>query len=944
MALSAVSGRLDRMEGEQQHVEDEFTCPGVLRGALQDLKPTVERVFGVVLRIGGEENSYTAQDGQIWLQLKGRKRDVEAAKLFVKGVVNQEAQQEEQYPEVLHCVFCGAKKFFMGCLIRMTSAHIAVGSPGCLLISGLAEPVVKAYSLIMDLVEKYKNNEIPAIGDSLDSRRVFKSLVEKLEDEYTLDLLALPVRVKEVLLDLVQQSGGDLGSWESSSTSAVPTRLQIQENVDRVVVGEPVARVDHHFALKQNRTLPAHSPLSDFPQTSKSHMYGGQDLDLNRIGHRRPEALAEIGIEREPHNQFLHCGVGDAGFRTRAEGAEGTNQRREQMKLFGDPSQSTDNKSRTDQQEERLPSTGNNPEYEHLLKFFTAMGYDEEVVNRVLYRTGPREPSQVLDLILQEQDKSGTHSSAEAPKQEASLGVTRDAGLGVNVNGAPGTKEDDDFVSGVVKKAAASCGYTEDNVAKVYSNFAELNPHELILSLQNVGRTDPEIPRDDERQRVEEMEEQQLSRKASATLQKVREGGFEVEKSSMTREEKHKNDRGTTLREKTQKNKVIPVKVQPWNQEQEALMELDINDWASKQDLPTPPGNQPFPNIHPFVRGPPQPTYPPTFPPYISDQHMMTPVEPPATKPKHKQGTPPGKTGEVVTGPQRFLEGLQSSFVLQLTNDPGDPGLRQIIIDGSNVAMTHGLGKFFSCRGIALAVQHFWSQGHRKISVFIPQWRQKKDPKTKEHHFMTQLQDLGLLSYTPSREVNGRRINSYDDRFMLHLAQKTDGVIVTNDNMKDLVDESPVWKEIIKKRLLQYLFAGDNFMVPDDPLGRSGPHINDFLRAQNSPPVPASHSFAGVASSFPPPTSQPRAHTEVLHYRERTPGGAGRPQKSGRSPSPPGEKVKDRSVEETQQLKRELVKIFPGQDSVVMMMLQCHPALTDINQLSEFILEQQKDT
>lgn len=34
-------------------------------------------------------------------------------------------------------------------------------------------------------------------------------------------------------------------------------------------------------------------------------------------------------------------------------------------------------------------------------------------------------------------------------------------------------------------------------------------------------------------------------------------------------------------------------------------------------------------------------------------------------------------------------------------------------------------------------------------------------------------------------------------------------------------------------RLLQYVFAGDLFMVPDDPLGRSGPHINDFLRAQN---------------------------------------------------------------------------------------------------------------
>lgn len=37
-------------------------------------------------------------------------------------------------------------------------------------------------------------------------------------------------------------------------------------------------------------------------------------------------------------------------------------------------------------------------------------------------------------------------------------------------------------------------------------------------------------------------------------------------------------------------------------------------------------------------------------------------------------------------------------------------------------------------------------------------------------------------------------------RFMLDLAQKTNGVIVTNDNLRDLVDESPVWRDIIKKR------------------------------------------------------------------------------------------------------------------------------------------------
>lgn len=34
-------------------------------------------------------------------------------------------------------------------------------------------------------------------------------------------------------------------------------------------------------------------------------------------------------------------------------------------------------------------------------------------------------------------------------------------------------------------------------------------------------------------------------------------------------------------------------------------------------------------------------------------------------------------------------------------------------------------------------------------------------------------------------------------------------------------------------RLLQFTFVEDHFMIPDDPLGRNGPHLDDFLR-QNS--------------------------------------------------------------------------------------------------------------
>lgn len=37
-------------------------------------------------------------------------------------------------------------------------------------------------------------------------------------------------------------------------------------------------------------------------------------------------------------------------------------------------------------------------------------------------------------------------------------------------------------------------------------------------------------------------------------------------------------------------------------------------------------------------------------------------------------------------------------------------------------------------------------------------------------------------------------------RFLLHLAEKTDGIIVTNDNLRDFVNTSDTWRKIIQER------------------------------------------------------------------------------------------------------------------------------------------------
>ena len=159
--------------------------------------------------------------------------------------------------------------------------------------------------------------------------------------------------------------------------------------------------------------------------------------------------------------------------------------------------------------------------------------------------------------------------------------------------------------------------------------------------------------------------------------------------------------------------------------------------------------------------------------------------------------------------------------------------LRPIVIDGSNVAMNHGNQRVFSCRGIKLCVEYFMRRGHDDITVFVPMWRREKprpESPISEQEILNELSRQNVLKFTPSRWSGNRHIICYDDKYIVDLADQNGGIIVSNDNFRDLHKENPRWKETIEQRSLGYTFVGDRFMPPDDPLGRRGPSLDDFLR------------------------------------------------------------------------------------------------------------------
>lgn len=228
------------------------------------------------------------------------------------------------------------------------------------------------------------------------------------------------------------------------------------------------------------------------------------------------------------------------------------------------------------------------------------------------------------------------------------------------------------------------------------------------------------------------------------------------------------------------------------------------------------------------------------------------------------------------------------------TSEDSRDTLLPVVIDGSNVAMSHGNQKVFSCRGIELCVHWFKERGHKEIYAMVPKWRTetpRMDYPITDQYILQKLANQNFVKFTPSRRVAGRNIVCYDDRFIVDLAYKLGGVVVSNDNYRDLQRENPEWKKVIENRLLMYSFVGNYFMVPDDPLGKYGPNLKEFLqKGTKSHPQVCPHITRctyGSKCRYYHPERDPKRRQELL---------SGKPRQAGRGSSPSSYDTRTRFV------------------------------------------------
>ena len=135
--------------------------------------------------------------------------------------------------------------------------------------------------------------------------------------------------------------------------------------------------------------------------------------------------------------------------------------------------------------------------------------------------------------------------------------------------------------------------------------------------------------------------------------------------------------------------------------------------------------------------------------------------------------------------------------------------------------------EWFSVKGIEIAINYFKDRGHTNIKVFIPRYRLHENDN---RELMQRLLKENYLILTNSRILpNGERISSYDDRIMVETAKLSNAVVLSNDQYRDLLNESRGNDEVIAYRLLPFNFVNDLFICPKDPLGKKGPHLDEFL-------------------------------------------------------------------------------------------------------------------
>uniref|UniRef100_U3IY07 NEDD4-binding protein 1 n=1 Tax=Anas platyrhynchos platyrhynchos TaxID=8840 RepID=U3IY07_ANAPP len=878
---------------------DEFTVPAEKSRLLEGSRGRIEGLFEVRLAVLGAQEDWRAAlsppgrppaAARIWVQLAGGGKAVRCAKEYIKGLCEPELEEKQYYPKDMHCIFVGAQSVFLNSLIQDTCADITVLEIGLLIIKGGAEAVVMAQSHVQQFVNLFENNESLPSDNESEIKKQFRQFVEAHADKYTMDLLILPSSLKRELLSLTQTECCEAESNIVDLTGSESPTEFLQDKASKVNVTNRDGRTGGEEA-RNNAGTPVteltkqmDTVFSDAPETSFVPINVVPSLEAGVSKERQSCKRRSSDVEeRLPKKQFSL----ENDQEVKSTSHSDPSGKDVVIDLLSDSCGELDDPNYFIKEDDDISEE---MEYKILVNFFRTMGYSQSIVEKVIGILGQSvEPLTLLEEIEKENLKFQKEHELSSQKPR-----TINPPLGSNANNSQ--KTEDKGISS--SKNVLKSGHTSKETKNEHHNIRDVPSTQADGEDQmHITICKPVSPGKSSTQCCKQRDTYSSGKNRSSTSSDTETDGV-ITFSPIQRGVPKDVDfvaRGSSDMQR------VSAKTKTTAQQKSAGLSAVQNPHPVAEDqLGQSSSSQVRSrNQHPLQTS----DFEKPTTAHVKIHHSSPDRE---TVGPHRRNIDPS-----VTGVQRFMESLKKPYRLELKNEPGNPYLKHIVIDGSNVAMSHGLKKFFSCRGIAIAVDYFWKRGHRNITVFVPQWRTRRDPYITEQDFLTQLQDVGILSLTPARMVLGARIAAHDDR------------------------------------LLQYTFAGDIFMVPDDPLGRNGPRLDDFLRSE------------GCSRDF---LSAQRALQNSGQYSSETPFFVQVPKPTSSSRQPKNRAHSDcsstwlpletnmnaclaippqRSASETVQLREALRKIFPDyeQRQKIDQILADHPFMRDLNALSAMVLD-----
>ena len=158
---------------------------------------------------------------------------------------------------------------------------------------------------------------------------------------------------------------------------------------------------------------------------------------------------------------------------------------------------------------------------------------------------------------------------------------------------------------------------------------------------------------------------------------------------------------------------------------------------------------------------------------------------------------------------------------------------RTIFLDGQNIAFANT--KIFKAERIRTVASYFLKR-HHKVVLMIPEsrkWKLKKEGNWDEVAILVDMEKDPHIEfmYTPSFQREGRSWDCYDDSFILKASTIEEGIVVSNDKFRDIYKKTTdeQMKIQIKERSLPFRFYQGNLLLPDDPCGREGLRLEEFL-------------------------------------------------------------------------------------------------------------------